>query len=304
MRPTASPVWSPVDDPIGADCARVEVARVPTSDGFGLRVLRWRPKGAPTLPRIVFVAGWVSVVEGWAPVLRELAARAEVLYVETREKRSAELPDRRLRPADFSIQRMADDIVEACATLGADDGEALLIASSMGANAALEAIKHGRLRAHAAFMIAPNGEFHYPWWGHLLVRMPAAGYRLVRPLVAAYLRRYRVNTAADPGQMRRYERTLEEAEPKRLRLSAQVAFRYRLWPALETVRIPVAVAFASSDTLHGGCGCEEIVERLPRGRLVRCPTNSFMHDVGIVGEIVSFIASLEPDADRASAVQP
>jgi pimeloyl-ACP methyl ester carboxylesterase len=304
MTPTMHLLWTPAPDPAAAD-ADFDCTRVGTSDGFRLQVLRWRPHRPTGLPRIVFVAGWVSIVEGWVPVLKALGERAEILYVETREKRSAELPKRRLRPADFSIPRMADDLVEACAQLGADDGDTLLVASSMGANAALEALKDGRLAARAAFLVAPNGEFHYPWWGHLLVRMPAAGYRVIRPLVAAYLRRHRVNTEADPAQMRRYERTLEEAEPHRLKLSAQSAVRYRLLPRLDTVRIPVAVAYASSDTLHGGCQCEAIVDRLASGRLVRCPTNSFMHDVGVVDEIEAFVASLDPAADRfATAGRP
>ncbi len=294
-------VWTRAPDPADAD-AGFDRARVETSDEFHLQVLRWRPRRPTGLPRVVFVAGWVSVVEGWVPVLRALAERTEVLYVETREKRSAVLPKRRLRPADFSIPRMADDLVEACARLGADDGDALLVASSMGANAALEALKGGRLAARAAFLVAPNGEFHYPWWGHLLVRMPSAGYRVIRPLVAAYLRRHRVNTEADPAQMRRYERTLEQAEPYRLKLSAQSAVSYRLWPRLDTVHVPVAVAYASSDTLHGGCQCEAIVDLLPQGRLVRCPTNSFMHDVGVVGEIEAFVAALEPETDRLATL--
>ncbi len=295
--------WTRALDPAAAD-ADFDCARVETSDGFRLQVLRWRPHRPTGLPRIVFVAGWVSVVEGWVPVLRALSGRAEVLYLETREKRSAELPKRRLRASDFSIPRMADDLVEACAQLGADDGESLLVASSMGANTGLEALKGGRLAVRAAFLVAPNGEFHYPWWGHLLVRMPAAGYRVIRPLLAAYLRRHRVNTEADPAQMRRYERTLEAAEPHRLKLSARSAVSYRLWPRLESVTVPVAVAYASSDTLHGGCQCETIVDRLPDGRLVRCPTNSFMHDAGIVEEIEGFVASLEPDTRRVVAVRP
>ncbi len=295
-------VWTQAVDPADAD-ADFDRTRVEVSDGFKLNVMRWRPRRLAGLPRTVFVAGWVSVVEGWAPVLRALGERCEVLYIETREKRSAQLPNRRLRPADFSIPRMADDLVEACAQLGADDGDVILVASSMGANAALEALKGGRLAARAAFLVAPNGEFHYPWWGHLLVRMPAAGYRLIRPLVATYLRRHRVNTEADPAQMRRYERTLEQAEPYRLKLSARSAVRYRLWPQLETIGVPVAVAYASSDTLHGGCQCETIVDRLPQGRLVCCPTNSFMHDIGIVEEIEGFVTSLEPEADRVAAVR-
>ncbi len=289
---------SDATDPVGADGASFRTWVVEVGHGVRLKVLHWRPNAPPSLPRIVFVAGWVSVVEGWAKVLRALAPVTEVVYLETREKPSAGFSGRRLRPADFTLSRLAEDIVEACAALAVDDGSSVFFASSMGANAVLEALAERRLSARAAFLVAPNGEFRYPWWGHVLVRMPAAGYRAALPLVLAYLRHARVNATADPGQMQRYERTLRSAEPLRLKLSAIANAGYRAPADLCEVKVPVAVAYASSDTLHGGCRCEELVAALPRGTLIRCPTNTFMHDVEIVAELTSFLAAIEPEEDR------
>lgn len=279
-------------DPAGVAGARFCELGVEVGDGVRLRVLHWLPEASPTLPRIVFVAGWISVVEGWATVLRALAPRAEVLYLETREKASARLPDRRMGPADFAVGRIAADLVEACRGLGIVGSPFVFFASSMGANAVLEALLAEPLGASAAFLVAPNGEFRYPWWGHLLVRMPAGLYRQVLPGVVWYLKRFRVNSAADPAQMRRYERTLDAAEPYRLKLSAIANAGYRPPRELCRIDIPVAVAYANSDTLHGGCRCEELVAALPRGRLLRCPTNSSMHDVTIVRELEGFLGSL------------
>ena len=52
--------------------------------------------------------------------------------------------------------------------------------------------------------------------------------------------------------MARYRRTLRAAHPLRLKLSARAVLGYSLFPGLETVKAPVAIAYAESDTLHGG----------------------------------------------------
>ena len=100
---------------------------VPVGDGTSLRVLDWRPRQDCDTWPLVFVAGWVSVVAGWAPLLRVLVPRRPVLYIETREKRSATFARRRLRPEDFTIPRLADDLI---AALKALDLEALHRAAS------------------------------------------------------------------------------------------------------------------------------------------------------------------------------
>ncbi len=86
------------------------------------------------------------------------------------------------------------------------------------------------------------------------------------PFVLWYLKHFRVNVREDPQQMVRYRRTLRAAHPQRLKLSAQAVLGYSLFPGLETVKAPVAIAYAASDTLHAGDDVRRIVELLPHGR--------------------------------------
>jgi pimeloyl-ACP methyl ester carboxylesterase len=277
-------------DPIasGVDFRR---HRIEVEDGVHLKVFEWRP-GTGKEP-LVFVAGWVSVIEGWRPLLEVLVHERPVIYIETREKRSAELEKGHLAPAGFSITRLGDDVIAVCDALGIDPDRRVFFASSMGSNAVLEALKNGRLAGRGAFLIGPNAEFRFPWWGRPFVQLPAAVYRALVPFVLWYLRRFRVNADEDPEQMARYERTLRAAHPQRLKLSAQAVLGYSVLPGLDTVRAPVAIAYAASDTLHGAEEAQRIVDAMPRGQAVECPSNTYMHTAEVAADLGRFISGIE-----------
>jgi pimeloyl-ACP methyl ester carboxylesterase len=279
----------PIADPIasGVDFSSRQVEVEP---GVRLTVHEWRPGGGAE--PLVFVAGWISVIEGWRPLLEALVRERRVVYIETREKRSAVFARRRLRARDFSIARLAEDLIVVCDRLEVDPATRVLFASSMGSNAVLEAAKHGRLAARGAFLIGPNAEFRFPAWGKALTFMPASIYHLARPFMVWYLERFRVNARSDPEQMARYRRTLKAAHPQRLKLSARAVLGYSLLPGLDTVGIPVAIASAPSDTLHEGEQVSRIVQLLPRGELVECPSNTYMHTAEVAADLNRFVARL------------
>jgi hypothetical protein len=94
--------------------------------------------------------------------------------------------------------------------------------------------------------------------------------------------------------MRRYERTLNAANPVRLKLSARAVRGYSIWPRLETVMIPVGIAYADTDTLHGEGEAMRIAKRLPRGQAIRCSTNTAMHRGEVVEVLDRFLGQSLP----------
>jgi len=216
-----------------------------------------------------------------------------VIYIETREKHSARIDGGRMRPAEFSIQRLAQDLIEIASALEVDGNRALWFGSSMGSNAIIEALKHDRLPARAAFLVGPNAEFDIPWWGKPLLYSPPSLYHAIRPFVLWYIRRFRVDAEAEPEQMKRYVRTLNAADPLRLKLSARGVVGYRVWPDLGAVSGPVAIAYAPTDTLHSEGEVKAILEAMPRGVGVECPTNTYMHEAGVAVDIERFERSLD-----------
>ncbi|MGI5863566.1 MAG: alpha/beta fold hydrolase [Myxococcales bacterium] len=276
-------------DPLGSSSSSFESRFVEGDEGVALRVLSWRPQRPAERPPLVFVAGWVSVVEGWVPLLRELVGDREVHYVETREKRSARIERQRLRPADFSIERMAADLVAVCSKLGVAVSETVIAGSSLGATSVLEAMKDGRLGPRAAFLVAPNSHFHYPWWGPAVISLPAAAYYVVKYPILWYLRFFRVNARKEPEQMRRYDQTLRTAHPQRIKLSAQAVRHYEVWPRLETIRCPVGLAYAPTDSLHGSAGILRMAEAMPRATAIACPSNKYMHSGELKANLDRFL---------------
>lgn len=280
-------------DPIEAEGARFSSTSVEVDEGVYLKCYRWTPEHENGADPVFFIAGWISLVTGWKPLLLELVRSRPVIYLETREKFSAEVPREKLTPSNFSIERLADDLVAASRALGLDDGSSVLFGSSMGSNAILEALKNDRLAARAAFLVGPNAEFRFPGWGKVAVHVvPAWLIERLKGFVIWYLRKFRVNEDSDPDQMARYVRTVRAADSLRLKLSAMAVLGYSAVPGLETISTPVAVAYAESDTLHGEGEVTRMVDSLPRGTAVKCPSNTYMHTADVAEDFEAYLDSL------------
>ena len=280
-------------NPVPIQGVRFNERRLTVEKGVSLRLYEWRPENDGGADPILFVAGWISLVTGWVPLLEELVRHRRVYYLETREKESAEITPKLMRPESFSVSRLAEDLVEVSNQLELDGDRTVLFGSSMGSNAILEALKGDRLKAKAAFVVGPNAEFHFPWWGRPLIHLPPWVYSAAKPFVLWYLRTFRVNSREDPEQMARYVRTIRAADPERIMLSAQAVIDYEAMPGLETISSPVAVAYAASDTLHSEEEVGRIVDAMPRGVGVSCPSNTYMHTAEVVADLDRFLARVD-----------
>ena len=280
-------------DPIGMTGVRFTEHRLEVQEGVRLRLFKWIPEDCGDGDPIFFVAGWISLVTGWRPLLEVLVRKHPVYYLETREKASAEIPQSMMQSENFAIDRLADDLREVGDQLGLNGGRSVLFGSSMGSNAILEALKDDRFRGKAAFLVGPNVEFYFPAWGRVAVRVvPAWLIERLKGFVIWYLRNFRVNERSDPDQMARYVRTVRAADSWRLKLSARAVLDYTLTPGLETISTPVAVAYADNDTLHGEDTVRAIVDSMPCGTAVRCPSNTYMHTAAVAADLEDYLAGL------------
>ena len=276
--------------PVSAPGVQFKERRLTVEEGVSLRLFEWQPENEDGADPILFVAGWISLVTGWVPLLEKLVRNRPVYYLETREKSSAEITQDLMRPSSFSVPRLAEDLVEVSNQLELDGDRTILFGSSMGSNAILEALKGDRMKTKGAFVVGPNAEFHFPWWGRPLVHLPSWVYSAAKPFVLWYLRTFRVNIREDPEQMARYVRTVRAADPKRIMLSARAVIDYDAMPGLDTISSPVAVAYAANDTLHGAEEVERIVDAMPQGVAVKCPSNTYMHTADVVTDLDRFLA--------------
>ena len=66
--------------------ASVRDEMMDVSENVSLRVLTFTPPEKTDKPALVFVAGWISMIDSWKYVLSELSREFTVYYIETREK--------------------------------------------------------------------------------------------------------------------------------------------------------------------------------------------------------------------------
>jgi len=256
-------------------------------DGVSLRAFEW--SGQDQLaPPLLMVAGWITIVDSWAPVLVCLAQTRRVVYLESREKASAGIDPEAMRKGSFRVECLGRDIATVAAGVGLKLEDAVLVGSSLGANAIFEALKQGA-RCRAAFLIGPNAEFAFPMWSRLLMRLPSSAYRPLVPIVLWYLRHFRLDVRSEPEQYQRYCRTAAGADFGRLKMSALALEGYRVIDDFEKIIDPVAVAFASSDRLHGEANARLLAEALSRGTALECPSNAFLHRPDVVDEIDRYV---------------
>ncbi len=261
--------------------------RVEVEAGVDLRAFEWSGRGRSEAP-LLLVAGWITIVDSWAPVLARLAQTRRVIYLESREKASAGIRPEAMHKDSFRVECLGRDIATVASGAGLTLEDSVLVGSSLGANAILEGLKQGA-RCRAAFLIGPNAEFAFPLWSRFLMRLPPMAYGPLVPLVLWYLRRFRLDVKSEPEQYERYRRTAAGADFQRLKLSALALEGYQVIKGFENILDSVGVAFASSDHLHGEANARRLVDVLPRGTALACPSNAFLHRPDVVDEIDRYV---------------
>jgi len=266
------------------DC-HIEARHVSASDGYQLRVYSFTPKQSSNLPPVVFIPGWTSVMDGWAPLLSSWAEKRTIHYIETREKRSAIVP-KKIRVRDFEMLRHAEDLSEVVSELNLDSN-VLWFGSSLGATVILHGMMDGLLEGDSAFLIAPNSQFRFPTW---MVPLTAAPWWCYSPLIRIGLP-YLKWRLKEPKQYIRYKRTLTQAHLLRLKRSLQANRRYDLPNRLDRIGAKVAICVAASDTLHTGTDSHGIADALPNGSLVEVPSNQYAHEADLIADIDAWEAA-------------
>ncbi|VVS92457.1 alpha/beta fold hydrolase [Desulfoluna spongiiphila] len=258
---------------------------VTLSDGVTLTLFDFKTEAWEDKPVLLFVAGWLSALSGWHEVLEEITPHYRVIYMESREKRSARLPKGPL--PRFDIDRLAGDIGEVAAELVPPGTPLYVAGSSLGSTALIRAMARGRLSPKGAFLISPVTAFAFPAWGNFIIRfLPPCFFTVIRYLIVWYLVNFRVDKKKEPEQARKYTRTVMDAEPIRLKANAGALNGYTLWADLPKVNTPVVVIGAASDKLHGVEEITKMATGMPHARVEVMGSNKETHS-GRAGRFIA-----------------
>ena len=271
--------------------------RVAISSQITLRVVTFSPPRKAAVPPVVFVAGWITQIDAWKEVLREMTADYTVHYVETREKISAEVKGR----AAYGVEDIARDVVHLVDRLDLAPGGYVLCGSSLGATAILESYRSLDRKPACLVLIAPNAAFRAPLLWKIVITLFYPGlYALIRPMVKWYLKRFRLNVDADRAQYEKYSRALDAADPWKLKRAVMAVWSYEVWDILKTIDCPTLIVSASKDKLHEPESMKRMVTAIPRATEIDLETNARTHSRDVVKSIRSYLTQLTPTASRES----
>lgn len=260
---------------------------VPLPTGVELLSVVFSPPHTAKAPVILFIPGFVSLIENFRETIVELTRTHTVFYVETREKSTARInPDHR-----FSVDEITSDIVH-FAELRIPDSY-VMAGYSLGATVIAEAFSRLQRKPEAVLLIEPNSSFPFKGMVLLLARLAKYIYRPLVPFVKWYMRTFIIDVRTDLEMYLINCRNLDTADPARLGMAVRQLSRYRMNGCLEQISVPALVVVASKDRFHSYGEGTEIAALIPGACCLDLEDNKRTHSAEIGREIRSFISSPE-----------
>lgn len=263
---------------------------VAISNDVSLRVVTFTPPQKSEFPTVLFIPGWISLMKGWQLVLREMTKDFNIIYAETREKISSQV----LNTKDFSVEAIADDLVQLVDTFKLKDNEYIMFGSSLGGTAILESYRYLDKKPLCFALLGPNAVYRTPWWGIILVKLfwvrLYPGFKL---FVKWYLRNFRLDIEHDLEQYEKYSNALDAADPRKLKPGALALAKYKVWDILADIDLPVLIVGATKDLLHEPENLVQMDKMLPNSTWLDMGTNTRAHGPELVDEIRKYLKSLK-----------
>ncbi len=256
---------------------KVSEYMVPMTDGVSLKIIDFNPgKSVSEKPSVIFIAGWISLINGWQGVLKELTAEYRTYYIESREKQSSILPEK--VKVSFTMERIKEDINNLVDKLIPENEKFVLAGSSLGASAILEFSASGKRKPECAILVGPNEEFRFPKFiGAIIPLIHPAMYFAVRPFIKWYLRNFRLDKKKERAQVEKYEKTINLADPYKLKANALALKNYSIWNRIQGIATPCLIFGATTDKLHSTENMKRLVELIPEVQYIELAGNTDTH---------------------------
>ncbi len=257
-----------------------------------LRVVSFGEGGSPTAgrPPVVLLGGLATVIDGFLPLLSDLAPDFSVHYVETREKHTSRISGR----IGYDVPSMSSDLPGLIRQLDLPDRGYVLAGYSLGAAVVADAFRRLERKPRCLVLAEPTPVLHLPWWGSALVRsMGVPLYPVLRRFAQWYLRTFRMDAEADPEIALITARALRQADPVKLRDCVLANIGYGAWDSLAGIDCPTLLVTASKDTLHVLADARRMQAGIRDCRTVDLLDNRQTHQAAMGQLLRSFLDELD-----------
>ncbi|HSV55990.1 MAG TPA: alpha/beta fold hydrolase [Magnetospirillaceae bacterium] len=241
--------------------------------GAEIRVIHVQPERAYARRPVVLVPGWGTIPEGFREFYGPLHGKAEFWYIETREKTSSRILDRK---ADLSVGRAALDIRAALDATGLAGQDFVLVGSCWGSAQILEGLIRGALDAPTLLLADP---MHSLWFSKWILRwvspwIPSAAASFARPV----LKRLILGDMKETAQRNRIFEFIDDADVWKWKKSAEAAREFELFGRLGKVGREVFVLNGTGDKVHDQRNYPRIAAELPAGRFLFLPVDESLRE--------------------------
>jgi pimeloyl-ACP methyl ester carboxylesterase len=255
-----------------------------------LKLHTFRPHQPTENPPVLFVAGWVSRMESWRDVLKDMSRDFVIYYLETREKCSSQISGK----AEFGVEDIASDLVSTVQQLKLRSDNYIFFGSSLGASSIIEANKSLSELPICQVLISPNAVYRVPWLGMIIVRLTHPWfYIVIKEIVKWYLRTFRMRLDADYNQYKKYADALDAADPWKLKKAMIKLSKYQVWDMLSAVETPTIIIGGHSDTLHEPENLQRMASLMKNAQYIDMETNSHTHSPMVVNQLRQFLMELK-----------
>lgn len=261
-----------------------EYAALPTR--VSLLILTFTPEVTGSTKTVVFIPGLASVTDNFKETVNELARHHKVVYIETREKKSATVD----RKHGFTVDEITEDVVQYVNEKFSAGDSYVMAGYSLGATVIAEAFVRLRHKPEKIILIEPNSTFKFPGWLAILARFSGIVYTPLKPFLKWYMRRFRINIKEDYEMYRINCRILDAAEPVRLGRAIRALRPYDMGDCLEAITVPSMVVVASKDMFHSHGEGTYISERIRNCRRLDMSDNRQTHSAEMGRVIRDFIS--------------
>ncbi|NHJ31925.1 MAG: hypothetical protein FK732_03595 [Asgard group archaeon] len=263
------------------------------TDGTQVRILDFNLAQKPNDYVIVLIPGYLTVFQSWQRVMELLTPEFRVLYFETREKVSSIVPRKSERKIRFTD--MAHDLKEVFQQLDMDGQRYLALTSSLGGNILTEALSKKWLEPTGAIMVGPAIEIHISLFVVIMsVLIPNFIKKTIMiPAIRWYMKKFYVNTEAEPEQLDKYIRAFEEGNLRKAMPTFRRMYRYKIWDMPPKVETPTLLLGASTDKMHAAQECLRTHELMPNSTYIDLGSNKATHSEPLIEELKKFIIILD-----------
>ncbi len=246
---------------------------VPVEDGE-IRIFHVKPKNPIAVRPIVLVPGWGSLPAGFRDFYSVLHQRAELYYIETREKQSSRL-DKKV--ARLSMSQKAKDIQDALDFLGlSGDRDFVLLGTCWGGALLFQGLLDASIRAPTLVALDPMHRLWYPEWmlRYVFPLLPVFIVKMIKPI----LKKLALAGMKEQVQRRRAEDFIDGAEIWKWKKAAQSVRDFELFGKLSRLQEEVFVFNGTGDKIHDPLNYPRIAREIPRGRFFYMPTDESLRE--------------------------